>query len=281
MKCPYCIKVCTKCGKILVAYSDNFNKAKNGKYGLRADCKKCHEKYKKQWKKNNKEYISEYNKQYRENNKEYISEYKKQHYEDNKEYYKKYNKQYHKQWKEDNKEYIKEYKKQYYEDNKGQILEKNKQYYEDNKEQILEKNKQYREDNKKYYKEYNKQWRKDNPDKVFNYHNDRRLKKENQGRGISKDQWLEMMKFFDWKCAYSGEYVNNSKIRTIDHIIPLAKGGLNEIWNCVPMIKSYNRSKHIKDMLEWYKQQDFFNEERLNKIYQWCEYAYNKWGNEL
>ena len=32
-------------------------------------------------------------------------------------------------------------------------------------------------------------------------------------------------------------------------------------------------------MEQWYKEQDFFSEERLSKIYKWCEYAKNKWNN--
>lgn len=31
-------------------------------------------------------------------------------------------------------------------------------------------------------------------------------------------------------------------------------------------------------MLEWYKQQSFFSEERLRKIYEWQEYAFNKYA---
>ena len=30
-------------------------------------------------------------------------------------------------------------------------------------------------------------------------------------------------------------------------------------------------------MLEWYIQQPYYSEERLQKIYKWCEYALNKW----
>ena len=30
-------------------------------------------------------------------------------------------------------------------------------------------------------------------------------------------------------------------------------------------------------MEKWYRQQDFYSEERLAKIYEWCEYAYKKW----
>ena len=39
--CPFCIKVCTKCGKILVANEINFNKNKNGKWGLDSKCNEC------------------------------------------------------------------------------------------------------------------------------------------------------------------------------------------------------------------------------------------------
>ena len=87
------------------------------------------------------------------------------------------------------------------------------------------------------------------------------------------------MKFFNWTCAYSGECIGgNSKKRSIDHITPLSKGGENEVWNCVPMLRSLNASKRDKDMLSWYKEHSFYNKWRLNKIQKWQEYAYDKWG---
>lgn len=234
MKCPFCIKVCSKCGRILVANTMNFNKKKGGKWGLRADCKRCR-----------KEYHKEYHKEYRENNKEKI----------------------------------KEYKKKYRENNKKQIKERSKKYYENNKEHY----KKYRENNKEHHKEYKKKWYENNPEKVFNYANKRRRLEENQGNGITKDQWLEMMNFFDWKCAYSDEYIGgkeNNFIRSIDHIIPLSNGGLNEIWNLVPMLKNLNSSKNSSDMLSWYTKQPFYSEERLNKIYEWQKYAFEKYSNQ-
>ena len=96
--------------------------------------------------------------------------------------------------------------------------------------------------------------------------------------GITKDQWLEMMSFFDWRCAYSGERLTD-KTRSIDHIVPLNSNGDNMIWNCVPMKLNYNSSKHAKDMLEWYREQDFYSKDRLAKIYKWQEYARKKWKN--
>ena len=89
-----------------------------------------------------------------------------------------------------------------------------------------------------------------------------------------------MMKFFNWKCAYSGESVSSSEVRTIDHIIPIAKDGVNEIWNVVPMIRSLNSKKSNKNMELWYKQQDYFSEERLAKIREWQEYAYEKYSEK-
>ena len=88
-----------------------------------------------------------------------------------------------------------------------------------------------------------------------------------------------MMDYFDWKCAYSGQVLSKDT-RSLDHIIPISKGGEHEIWNVVPMYRPYNSSKQDKDLLEWYKEQDFYSEERLQKICEWQEYAFNKWHKE-
>ena len=110
------------------------------------------------------------------------------------------------------------------------------------------------------------------------------MREENQGNGITKEQWLEMMNFFNWTCAYSGEFLggnNKDKRRSIDHIMALDNGGEHEIWNLVPMVKSYNCSKNKRvDVINWYKEQEYFNEERLNKIVEWQIYTFNKWATE-
>ena len=114
----------------------------------------------------------------------------------------------------------------------------------------------------------------------FNSATKRRFQEENQGNGITQEQWYEMMEFFNWECAYSGEYLggdNKDRRRTIDHIVPISKNGEHEVWNCVPMIKSYNSKKHDNDMLEWYLEQEYFDIDRLTKIYEWRIYAYWKW----
>ena len=246
MKCPYNIKVCTKCNRILIVCEINFYKNKKRKDGFSCYCREC-----------TKNKSNNYYKKHREERLEYAVQYREEHKEEIKEY------------KENNKEKLSEYNKIY-----------QKQYCKEHKEEKKEYDKIYREEHKEEIKGYQKQYYEENKYKYFNYRNKRRSKLENQGRGITKEQWYEMMNFFNWCCAYSGEYIggeDNKNIRSIDHIIALDNEGLNEPWNCVPMLKSYNCQKHTKDMEEWYKQQPYFSEERLIKIYQWIEYAYNKW----
>lgn len=243
MKCPFVIKKCTKCGRLLVAYSGNFHKQKGCKYGVRSDCKMCCSKYKKQHYEENADYIKEKSRQYHKDNKDVIAE---------------RSKQYRDQHKEEKREYDKKYRAEHREEK----IKRDKQYYENNKEKILE---------------YQKQYTKNNPHIQFNHNNKRRQLEESQGRGINKEQWLEIMNFFGWKCAYSDESLTPDN-RTIDHIIALNNGGLNEPWNCIPCLDSYNSSKCTQDMVAWYKQQEFFDIDRLMKIYEWQEYAFEKWG---
>ena len=240
MKIPYAMKKCSKCGQWLVANRVNFYKQNTYKDKLDKTCISCRKE--------------------RQRELDAIRwERSKRH-------------------KEKNDKNRKKRKAQY---DRNIKYEYRKQYYENNKEKILERNKQWREANKDKKSEYDKQYRQSPQGQAvqFNKHQRRRIREERLGTGITKEQWLEMMRFFGWKCAYSGKLLND-ETRTIDHIIPISKNGPNMIWNCVPMIRTLNSSKCDKDMLTWYKAQECFDRERLDKIYQWQEYAFNKWYKE-
>lgn len=242
MNCPYLIKICKRCNKILIVSDINFNKKKTGKYGYNSKCKIC----------------------VKEERKEYYNEHREEAIEKQKRYY------------NSHKEDILEYKKEYHKEHKEEKAEYDKLYREKNKEKRNEKNKEYYQEHKEERAEYNKQWRENNPQNCFNRHVKRRQSEENQGRGITKEQWLEMMEFFEWKCAYSNISLTKEN-RSVDHVVALNNNGEHEVWNCVPMYANYNYSKKDKDMEEWYQQQEFYSEERLIKIYAWREYAWNKW----
>ena len=47
------------------------------------------------------------------------------------------------------------------------------------------------------------------------------------------------------------------------------------------MVKSYNSSKNKRiDVINWYLEQEYFDIDRLTKIYEWRIYAYWKWKEE-
>ena len=275
MNIPYVMKKCSKCGEWLVASGVNFHKGKTYKYGLQSKCKKCRAEYQQE----NKEALAEYRRQYYKQNKEAIAEQHRQYRETHKEAKAECGKKY----RETHKEAIAEYQRQYHQENKEVLAERRRQYYQANKEALAEQKRQHYQANKEAVKEANnkrnKKYRQTIQGQVvaFNGRNRRRAKEQAQGRGITKEQWLECMSFFNWQCAYSGITLSK-ETRSLDHIEPINKGGANEIWNLVPMYKPYNISKNDKDFLEWYTEQPYFSQDRLNKIYEWQQYAFNKWG---
>ncbi|MCD8485294.1 MAG: HNH endonuclease [Desertifilum sp.] len=53
---------------------------------------------------------------------------------------------------------------------------------------------------------------------------------------------------------------------SLDHVVPLDKGGSNSVSNVVPTCQWCNTSKHNKDALTWFSQQPFYSEERWQFI---------------
>lgn len=244
MNVPYVMKKCSKCGCWLVASTINFYKNKKCKYGLDSKCRKC---------------ISNYGKKRRDENRKVNEKLEKERQKKILEIKEKRSEEYKPKTREQKLEFSKKHKEKNYKNRKA----RQKQYRKHIGYAHIDK---YRKSPKGQIAEFNRNQK-------------RRAKEQAQGNGITVEQWTEMMQYFGWKCAYSGETLNK-KMRSVDHIIPLDKGGANEIWNLVPMNKFYNSSKHTKDMLEWYKQQNYFSEERLAKIKEWQEYAFNKWYKE-
>lgn len=68
--------------------------------------------------------------------------------------------------------------------------------------------------------------------------------------GLSQKAWRRLrMVVFErdgYECAYCGDCAN-----TVDHIIPLSRGGTNDPENLTPACKSCNSSKRDKLVHEW------------------------------
>jgi 5-methylcytosine-specific restriction endonuclease McrA len=86
--------------------------------------------------------------------------------------------------------------------------------------------------------------------------------------GEAKRLWRKQIKeSWNHQCAYCGSEEN----LTIDHVIPQSKGGADFTKNVVCCCQDCNQSKGHEHWKLWYVQQDFYNEEKFNKIEEWMK----------
>lgn len=182
---------------------------------------------------------------------------------------------YREEYYQDNKNKSSEYNKQYYQDNKYELLEYSNQYYQEHRDEKSKYRKQYYQCNKNKLSEYQKMYRKTSTGQAVLINASAR-RRTGQGDKVTAEQLEDMMRFFNNRCAYTGKLLTKEN-KSRDHIVPLNKDGMNVIWNIVPCDKKYNSRKNSKDILKWYKEQPFFSEERLQKIYEWQEYTQAKY----
>jgi 5-methylcytosine-specific restriction endonuclease McrA len=86
--------------------------------------------------------------------------------------------------------------------------------------------------------------------------------------GDSKRMWRNDIKeSWNHKCAYCDSEDN----LTIDHIVPQCNGGLDIKTNVIACCHSCNQSKGHEHWKLWYVQQDFYSENKFNKIEDWMK----------
>ncbi len=73
----------------------------------------------------------------------------------------------------------------------------------------------------------------------------RRARMHNAPGVFDYDKWMERVKYYGWRCVYCGVRLSERTL-TIDHYIPLSKGGSNWPSNLYPACKHCNCSKHAK-----------------------------------
>lgn len=107
----------------------------------------------------------------------------------------------------------------------------------------LLRDKQYRENNLEKIKEKDRNYIKNNPEKNRVKSMKRHaLKRGAKGRGVTAEQWIEIMNKYGNKClccGYTGQLA-------IDHIIPLINGGEHDVNNIQPLCRSCNSKKGTK-----------------------------------
>ena len=110
----------------------------------------------------------------------------------------------------------------------------------ENKERLREYRKEYR---KEYGKDAVRDWRRRHPEKVSQYNNNRRAQKKRSKGVVAASEWKALVDKYDHLCLCCKK---DHVVLTMDHIIPLSKGGLHLIDNIQPLCKSCNSRKHTQ-----------------------------------
>jgi len=87
-------------------------------------------------------------------------------------------------------------------------------------------------------------------------------------------------RFAIWRnhCAFCGVDANHPRNAgherlTVDHVLAITKGGLDEATNIIPVCSRCNSSKHNLPVEDWYQRQQWFTEARWRKIQRHCPAA--------
>lgn len=163
-----------------------------------------------------------------------------------------------KQWRLANPEKIKESRRQDYIKNFKRYKELARKWIEAHPDKIkeiknrwLEKNREkarksvdrYRKQYPEKVKENFNSWRKRNRGKVAVQDHRRRAKKSGNGGSFTAGEWELLKKQYGYTCPMCNKKEPEIKL-TIDHVIPINKGGINRIENIQPLCKSCNSKKH-------------------------------------
>lgn len=239
------MKTCTGCKKEFPATTEYFQQQKQSKDGLSWRCKQCLKVYEKRryWK-------------HRDKRKNEVKEF--------------YN---------DNKDKILEYQKNYYSENKEKVNDRNRIYRQNNREKINEHLRRHYVKNKEKYILKVKEYRHTPKGKQVEREHWQKRRKIQQANvfTLSLEDWNKALTYFGDACAYCG---SEEKLEQ-EHVIPISKDGYYNKQNIIPACKACNSSKKDRYIEEWYHRQDFYNENRLKKIYEWTNFDYKTKQQQL
>jgi HNH endonuclease len=224
-----------------------------------------------QEKERSKRYVEAHREEYLEYHRKYYEENKEELLEDMKQNY------------QENREHKLEYQRQYAIDNRDQVLESKRQYSRAHKEEIRAyrhkhrertlagqrmryhaRYKEYQREQTKKYRATNREWLLENKRQYYKtphgrlidriHRHKRRAQKLGAGGSYTHAQIQDQLKRQKYKCYWNHEKFEKKDgryIYHIDHIVPLAKGGTNDIDNVVLACPTCNLRKSDKLLHEF------------------------------
>ena len=222
----------------------------------------------------------ERNRAYRQQNREMVRERAREYYESHRAEIKEQRRQYHQANREKDSNRV----RLYYEKNKEKVKEKQRHYRKANTDRIRHSASLYRKQNADKLKEERRLYRLRSIDKHRAYIANNREKVRERNRRhkamrrsarrsalspVTLVHKKERFDLFNNMCAYCGKVEGLS----VDHVLALCLGGLDEPHNIAPACNRCNCSKNSRPVEDWYRRQSFFTEERWRKIQRHCPAA--------
>lgn len=119
------------------------------------------------------------------------------------------------------------------------------QYYKENKEKEKDTQRAWQKANRPWTtlekKAYLKKWREDNKDLKNSYQRNRQHRLRANGGSVTHQEWLDLCAYYGNVCLKCGK-----EETTMDHVVPVSKGGTHSIENIQPLCGSCNSSKGTK-----------------------------------
>lgn len=231
-------KQCTRC--LVTRCQGEFSKDKHLKSGLKSICKICNRERVKLW---HQQHV-EHEKAYQEAHKERQRERGRAYYQNNKEKFREY--------RQSHAEAIQKYKKEWWQKHylidkarrdarREQINERRRVRYHNNPEPSKNRSRAYKLEHPNHYREYARAY----PEIIRTKTAHRRARKKNATGTYTVKEWQSLKEQYEYTCLCCGLKEPEIKL-TIDHVVPLIRGGSNTIDNIQPLCFSCNSKKRAK-----------------------------------
>lgn len=154
--------------------------------------------------------------------------------------------------------------RRYYADNREHILERTAAYQKAHPEvsraaqakykavnrdqllpQVRQRSADWRERNRDKDRAASIRWRKANPDAYRAIQWRRKARMKGNGGEFTMQEWQDLKARYDYRCLRCGAS-EPEIVLTVDHVIPIARGGLNVIENIQPLCRACNSSKNAR-----------------------------------
>lgn len=225
------MKTCSKCGE--AKNESAFGKQKRGKNGLRSQCKVCEAAAYNAWATNNKERRRAINARYEAANPDRAAIYRAE-----------------------NPDQCKASTKQWRANNREHFEAKREEWHAANPECRKQSGASYRATRRHEARARTIEWRKQNPERANEQSRIKRARKANAEGSHTLKEWRALVRRYEGYCLCCKKHFGFDRL-TLDHVVPLAKGGSDYIANAQPLCQSCNAAKsdhHATDYRETWGQ---------------------------